>query len=862
MDLRTWQWLCGAVILILLCKAWQRWPRSQARGQRRRLVLGLLLAPWFARAQTSARRSEAQADAEGVLATVWLHNTANAEQPGSFVSPMFGHPFKQGDIPAGSYPQFALTTGEVCAATLWAVSSWPDGSMKFCAVMLRLPQAIKGSNRMPIQVRAGGARPVPGPRTTADLLQADLRVELTGVEGLDGVWTASLSDGVRRRDDLVLLGSGAAGSIWRIGSELRDGRGAPHGQLYCWHYVAALNGADDRLLGLRYLGRVAQPWADVATPAPRHRDCSAVLKSGATTIRALQGHTDSEMPGEVIRLPHYASFFTAGPDATWDYVQGGGSAAVDGTVRVMVDVPYAQSTDVIPPVVLAGEAQEASVSHHPMGRGAMVRYMPQTGGRSDIGLIPLWCVRYLADQSELNERAVRVNASVAAGWRIAYRKRSTRQVVAISDLRPRYAGLGTIETKWRIYSNQNQGFSNASPNKTLWTEDNAHRPQPFLVAYVFTGEPQYLDLAIDSALTLISGLAPNVRTLVTAFPTKSPSVTPWVGDRDIRIGVDGPVFKCAGQMFIGGRVGAWGTRDTAMCALLPDTPPDGAEVRLYMRDIVDSMYAALLAYRDRMPASYSNSGLILTQANGGDDRSYENPWQTMYWSFSICWQSGIFKTPNAAPVRRYFLQFYKRASALFDIGCVVAYRMAQYDDNENLIQRMEDAVFLAGRRLKLDSVTDTVEVLPRQGNEMYDWTPTNGDILAFSKDQMTGKPNPFPQFGRNKRLYVVNAQRLSFQLAASPGGAPLDITTDQTIGQFMGQFQQMGARTVFANDPVYISLLRGLLVYHERMGDPAAEVRAAFEPKALAAGFDPDALSQFNIAERNAPGRRLRGLRR
>ncbi len=848
-------WIIVVVVALaiglVLVGAWRRKAPARGSSGRRRLVLGGLLAPWVNRVQ--AQQGAATGDEGAPLAVLWLHNTAHRDaQAADFVSPMFGQPFRQGDMPAGRHPRFVLADGTPCAATLWGVSSWPDGSMKFCAAMVRVPRAIAGADRLAVQVRVGDATAGAGPRRVDDLQAADLRVELTGVDGLEGQWTAALNDGVRRRDDLVLIGNGAAGAVWRIGSELRNDKGVAHGQLYCWHYVAALNGADDQLLGLRYLGRVAQPWADVSVPAPRHRDCSAVLKSGATVLRRLQGHLDNETPGDVIRLLHYASFCTAGPDARWDFVQGAGSAAQDCTVRVLMDVPYAQRSDLVPPVVLGGNAQEPEVHHHPMARGAMVRYMPQTGGRPDIGLMPQWCVRYLSSQTAVNERAVRVNALVAAGWRMACRKRATRQVVPVSDIKPQYAGLGPCEKGWRIHGEHSNGFVRPAPVKALWTEDAAHRPQPFVLAYLVTGEPQYLDLAVDNALVQINGLAPGIRTVVTSLPAQRPTAVPWVGDRDVRIGADGPLFKCAGQMFIGGRIAAWGSRDTAICALLPDTPPDGVAVRAYMRDIVASMYAALLAYRDRMPRSFSEGGLLVLESNGDNDRAYESPWQTMYWSFSMCWQSAVFKTPESAAVRRYFLQFWKRSSELFDIGCVVAYRMAQYDDKENMVTRLEDAVFLARRRLQFDAASDTVTVLPRQGQDIYDWTPTDGDLFAFSPKQMAGAPDPFPQLGRNRRVHVVNAQGQSFQLSATRGGKPLDIVRDETVTQFMGQFQKMDTRTVFANDPTYIAMLRGLLIYHERLGDPVAEVRAKYEPKALATGFDPRVPSPFNIAEPEA----------
>ena len=127
-----------------------------------------------------------------VLTTLTLSNTSATAQAADFVSPMFGLPLVRGHVPAGTFPQFVLEDDTYCPATLWGITSWPDGSMKFCAGMIRVPASVAGSGSLVVEVQNGGTAPPASSRTTAELTSADLKVELTGVTNLSGVWTAAV----------------------------------------------------------------------------------------------------------------------------------------------------------------------------------------------------------------------------------------------------------------------------------------------------------------------------------------------------------------------------------------------------------------------------------------------------------------------------------------------------------------------------------------------------------------------------------------------------------------------------------------------------------------------------------------------
>lgn len=82
------------------------------------------------------------------LTTITLANDTLTEQAGGFVTPMFGQPFVQGDIPAGEWPQLETEDGVPVPYTHWGKTTWPDGSLKWLGFMARFPQAVPalGSN--------------------------------------------------------------------------------------------------------------------------------------------------------------------------------------------------------------------------------------------------------------------------------------------------------------------------------------------------------------------------------------------------------------------------------------------------------------------------------------------------------------------------------------------------------------------------------------------------------------------------------------------------------------------------------------------------------------------------------------------
>lgn len=248
-----------------------------------------------------------------LLTTMTLVNTSGSTQVANFVTDIFGHPFKKGDIPngcSGAAPQFQLTNGTNIPFSEGLVPlCWSDGSLKWAPFLLRVPTSIAGSGSLTINILNGGTTPSASSRSLSDFAAggADLNISVTGLTGvsgfgnLTGVWVSDLNQGVgvSHADDYHYMG-GQAGDVWRVRASFRQSS-ADHGQLEAYWYVQALQDNAGGLYGLRTLERIAQPWYNLDTPTKNWRGFSAMtVNNGVSVIR-----------------DEFASNFGTGRNFTW-----------------------------------------------------------------------------------------------------------------------------------------------------------------------------------------------------------------------------------------------------------------------------------------------------------------------------------------------------------------------------------------------------------------------------------------------------------------------------------------------------------------------------------------------------------------
>ncbi len=799
-----------------------------------------------------------------LLTTLTLVNTSGSEQAANFVAPMFGQPFVQGDVPSGQYPAFELTDGTPCPATIHSITTWPDGSMKWCGVLMRVPTTIAGSGSLTINVKNGGSAPAASSRTTGDLTAADLSTVLTGVTNLTGEWTASLNTAITDADDIVQIGDGPAGRIWRIGGPFKQS-GSPHGQLHCWHYVAALQNSSGGLLGLRYLGRFGQVWADVNSPTKTYRDCTAQFKRGATLVRQLQGITtrSGNTPGtlgDTFRIPHWTTCTTAGADARWDFIQGGGSASADCTVRAIPDVEYAQRSLIVPPFDLSLSVDDtADADYYINARANHANWAMGTTGEYDyIGLFPAWAARYWINPNAQNEKQLRVNAMCAFGYESEVRKSSTKQCVVKLGAAS-YDGFGASEPTWWFNpaGGNYAGITAPTDNQKLWATDEAHRPAPCFPAYVATGEPQYLDHMLGSALAHTLNVGTGYKNYKVARPISGTTFSDNVsGDRDVRIDGNLPAYEGAGFFFKGAGVrrGGWPMRDVMhAAAMCPDVSPDGCDYKSALNYVIDVCFDCFNDAMALQPTQFQDDGLFfMIQKVVGQT---ESVWQDSYLGMVLCHGSAIYPRANVVEARQYIARRYNALHAVGNIALLSASSTVAWTDTgiAESIGQMQSSMGGAAAPLTFSAASNNVTLGTIPGT-YADWSPTNGDGFMFFSTLIPTGSRPYAEIADWKRLYAVNCSGKTFQLSETPGGSPLTVVQDYSItsGTYFAFIQDpvVGFSTGSSGGPQgYISSASSAANYHELLGDSVAAGAAALRAHVAFFNYDYASNPKYKLRE-------------
>lgn len=157
------------------------------------------------------------------------------------------------------------------------------------------------------------------------------------------------------------------------------------------------------------------------------------------------------------------------------------------------------------------ESYAAWKGPHSIGAsGNWQKYMPSTGGRSDIGPMPSWTVNWLYT-GDWREREVALgNADLAGSWPLQLREGDPAKYL---DKNKRVPALGKAVTVYgrptlwlfdgrAVAADADKVIVSGPriinskvypPGNNGWSEDLAHQPDPFYAQYVLTGEHWYLE---------------------------------------------------------------------------------------------------------------------------------------------------------------------------------------------------------------------------------------------------------------------------------------------------------------------------------------------------------------------------------
>jgi hypothetical protein len=145
--------------------------------------------------------------------------------------------------------------------------------------------------------------------------------------------------------------------------------------------------------------------------------------------------------------------------------------------------------------VAALQSKWSGLQTEPMGVGLAVPYMPTTGGRQDIGLLPGWAAVYLLSMDKRAKEITLGTADLAGSWSSHYRDKRTGRPVSLLDY-PYMTILGQPGDTRNPATGKLEAFpACATPTGcvTPYAHDTSHQPAFAYLPYLVTGDHYYLE---------------------------------------------------------------------------------------------------------------------------------------------------------------------------------------------------------------------------------------------------------------------------------------------------------------------------------------------------------------------------------
>jgi hypothetical protein len=470
-----------------------------------------------------------------------------------------GRPFVQGEI--ANFPQ-ALVGGAPVTTQADVKQRWSDGSVKHAILTFLIPTLSSGSTvtvtfRNQSSCNCGsGARLSKTQMLDAATYNFDARMELTSGSTVAASARAMLNadafsywleGGVATS---VILADHSTARAFDIGFDSnRSFRPVFHATF--WPAIKKVR--------VRFIGENAN------TEAIQDQTYSLALKLGNTSPAQVYSKS---------AVPHYGA-----TRWTKEFWIGGAPSevAINHNLNYIRETRFSynfDTTKTIPSTkIVSGCNAWQSAARDLYDGGNWQKFMPNAGGRSDIGPYPEWVIDWLFTGDKCLEERAFGNADLAAAWNIHFREGKTNKPFLRSDTGS--TGLGRVLslTARPTVRSMSLTYSGTSATDQItpvgpatnggWVYDPAHEPDVASIIYALSGDFWYLE---EMWFWASADAAANPPTI-------------WERGPDGRYGV---------VMQVQMRASAWIIRNRVNTAFIS---PDGTPEKLYFETLISDEIA-------------------------------------------------------------------------------------------------------------------------------------------------------------------------------------------------------------------------------------------------------------------------------
>ncbi|MFZ6645813.1 hypothetical protein ACO0LO_08860 [Undibacterium sp. TJN25] len=409
-----------------------------------------------------------------IITNVKIQNTtAIGTKTQTNVPVTFGQIFAPGDLPNANTLYGKLSDGSTVPLQIDVKAKHADGSVRHAIISCVLPSLPSGQTAAISLIKAKSSV-ASAPGITASALLASGFTSSVSVTLNGQLYTAS-ADALLKAGQAQSWLAGPLVNEWLVSAPLKNAQGVAHPQLTARFAIRSYTGLSNARVDVT----LENNWA--FEPAPQNLTYDVKILIGGQNVYSKSA------------LTHYTQ-------ARWRKMFWWGQTP---QVNVQLNPAYLiaskavsnydQSFTVSPAVVADASSKLSGASFEPMGTGMAVAYMPSTGGRGDIGLLPSWAVSYLRSMDNSLRLATLNTADLAGSWGSHYRDKNTDRPVSLMDY-PYMTIVGrstdTLNPATKKYESFPAcGGDCASPN----TADTAHTPASTYLPYLVTGDYYYLE---------------------------------------------------------------------------------------------------------------------------------------------------------------------------------------------------------------------------------------------------------------------------------------------------------------------------------------------------------------------------------
>ena len=399
----------------------------------------------------------------------------NAQVAQSNIPVTFGQVFAPGHLPAGMQLTGHLDNGVTVPLQLDVKAKHPDGSVRHAIISAVLPALGPGEGRtIPLGQSASGAAGTTV--TSMDLLANPLSGSMRGT--LDGVLYKVHPDYLIKLGKATTWLSGPIVNEWHVSAPLTTSTGIAHPHLSARFAVRWYNTVKKARVDVT----VENNWAYEPAPQNFTYDAQVMLSGQIVYSKPALTH---------LHHARWRKLFWwngAAPEVNVKH----NTAYLIGTRAL----PNFDQTLTIPESVLNEfKTKWTGAITEPMSVGMAAPYMPQTGGRGDIGLLPRWAAAYLLSMDQRARDVTLGTADLAGSWSSHYRDKNTGQPVSLIDY-PYMTIVGRSTDTKNPVTKQFEAFPPCATSTACATtnvHDVSHQPEFAYLPYLVTGDHYYLE---------------------------------------------------------------------------------------------------------------------------------------------------------------------------------------------------------------------------------------------------------------------------------------------------------------------------------------------------------------------------------